>query len=298
MDNLPFTPCADLATELGIELPEDVDEGPALDGLAGMDNVLGEPLAANEAQPPLVEAAPVEAAVQAQYVAPQAVQPAAHADLFWDDLGAAGLPAAHDPGDANLFLYDFPVYLEVDEAEIFNQDLPIDLEMDDADLFDFDMEADDVEMVLNEAGPVNELEFQQHQGPPEGFGPIQPLLNNLPNPMMFEPGKWEICEENLEGLSYEQHVAVSGAGDPEHMFNMILDEWGLRYRQGLPAFDGAPLEWMVRSEAPGMTPDFLAAEFQNRVGLSNQFMQTANGNVNGGHKARSAHWTGITKERT
>jgi hypothetical protein len=259
MNGVPFVACAELAAELDT-LPDldgnFVDDFP-FDELDGIDNVQsGQPLALNEAALPLVEAAPVQEAAPAQYLAAQVVHPATRQDQFLSDLGAAwldGPAAAEDVGEADISSYDF----STDPGELVLN------------------EAGPSELVLNEAGPSDPQAFQSSGG----FKvPLLPPLNNLPHPIKFKPGSWDICPDHLDGLSDLQRLSF---GNAEAGFDTVLDAWGNSYTAGLPAFDGAPLHWLELARSPEANPALLAATFQTAFKLSDEFMNTANAMANG-----------------
>jgi hypothetical protein len=262
MNGLPFVPCAEINIHLDpladfdVNTLVDFDVNAVIDELDSMNNVqAGQPLALNEAALPLVEAAPVQEAAPAQYLAAQGVNPATRNDQFLSDLGTAwvdGPAVTRDLKDANVFAYDFEVDMEMD------------------------FPTNPAEQVLNEAGPSDPQAFQSSGG----FEvPALPPLNNLPHPIKFSSGFWHIFPDNLDGLSDLQQLSF---GNAEAGFYAVFDAWETRYIKGLPAFDGAPLLWSELSRSPGANLALLAARFQTEFKLSNEFMNTANAQVNGG----------------
>ena len=270
MDGLPHGACANIGAGPGIDPevpgnPNNEDES-IFGDLEDIENLAGEqPIPENVPLPLPVVEAPVGAAEQAQYLEPFAMQPAQRADHYFEDFTANW---EYGPQEEDL------VELNVEDYDLMGQDDVV---------FGSNSPRDPVQMVLDEGGPADPQQVQD-PGPLDGFNPPPlPAVDNLPIELMFETGDWEPLQvENFSGLSPEQQLAFANAGSPEDVFGTIMDEWQTKYRAGLPAYDGPPLDWAQLSRIAGPDVDSLAASFQSRYDLSPEFMRAANGLKNDG----------------
>jgi hypothetical protein len=219
-----------------------------------------QPLAVAEASLPMAEAALVQEAAQAQYLAPLPVRPANHADQYFYDLQSLLAEGPAVPWDLGY-------------VSIFGGNYLVDLE---AEIPSYNYTRYPGRVVLDEAGPSNVMQYESG-GPLEGLPPLEPMppLTDLPRELELAMGWFRPSEGTLDALTDLEQASF---GDPQLVINRIENAFREQYRNGFPAYGGEPLIWQqtFRSPSVGSSPEELAGLFQRDRLLSDGFMQIAN----------------------